>query len=136
MGTSSRDLVEEIAVDTSGNVYVTGSTEGGLDGHTHSGEFDMFLVKFNSSGTKQWTKQLGSWSGDWGRGVASDPSGNIILIGSSNGGLDALVKYDASGMKLWSRQVGGASVTTDSSGNIFIWGSGGINMYDSDGNKQ
>ena len=42
-----------VTTDSSDNVYVTGYTGGGLDGNTHSGENDIFLVKYNSSGTKQ-----------------------------------------------------------------------------------
>ena len=82
----------------------------------------LFLVKYNSSGTKQWTKQLGTSSDDYGRGVTTDSSGNIYVIGDTDGGLDGntnmggecespyenktipcsdvfLVKYNSSGTK-------------------------------------
>jgi len=62
LGTSSVDMGWGITTDSSGNIYVTGFTGGGLDGNTNSGGIDMFLVKYNSSGTKQWTKQLGTSS--------------------------------------------------------------------------
>ena len=62
-----------------------------------------------SSGTKQWTKQLGTSSIDWGRGVTTDSSGNIYVTGYTTGDLDGntssglqdifLVKYDSSGTK-------------------------------------
>ena len=45
-----------VTTDSLGNIYVTGSTYGHLDGNTNSGGSDIFLVKYNSSGTKQWTK--------------------------------------------------------------------------------
>ena len=45
----------------------------------------MFLVKYNSSGTKQWTKQLGTSKGDYGRSVTTDSSDNIYLTGSTWG---------------------------------------------------
>ena len=32
---------------------------GGLDGNSSAGNRDLFIIKYNSSGTKQWTKQLG-----------------------------------------------------------------------------
>jgi len=32
---------------------VTGYTDGGLDGNSNAGGIDLFLVKYNSSGTKQ-----------------------------------------------------------------------------------
>jgi len=60
LGTSSKDYGTSVTTDSSGNIYVTGYTEGGLDGNTNSGESDIFLVKYNSSGTKQWTEQLGT----------------------------------------------------------------------------
>ena len=98
-----------VTTDSSGNIYVTGYTEGGLRGNTYSDISDIFLVKYNSSGTKQWTKQLGTSSNDEGRGVSTDSSGNIYVTGSTGGGLDGntssgesdifLVKYDSSGTK-------------------------------------
>ena len=109
LGTSSSDWGSGVTTDSSGNIYVTGYTLGGLDGNTNSGSYDMFLVKYNSSGTKQWTKQLGSSGCDGGIGVTTDSSGNIYVTGYTNGGLDGntnsgygdifLVKYNSSGTK-------------------------------------
>ena len=70
-----------VTTDSSGNIFVTGQTWGGLDGNTNSGVRDIFLVKYNSTGTKQWTKQLGTSSLDYGNGVTSDSSGNIYVTG-------------------------------------------------------
>ena len=53
LGTSSTDLANGVATDSSGNVYVAGGTYGGLDGNTNTGASDLFVVKYNSSGTKQ-----------------------------------------------------------------------------------
>ena len=57
LGTSSHDWGNGVTTDSSGNIYVTGYTDGGLDGNTTSGGTDIILVKYNSSGIKQWTKQ-------------------------------------------------------------------------------
>ena len=67
---------------------MTGGTGGGLDGNTSSGGQDIFLVKYNSSGTKHWTKQLGTSKDDRGFGVTIDSSGNIYVSGSTSGELD------------------------------------------------
>ena len=146
---------------------MTGSTHGGLDGNINSGGLDIFLVKFNSSGTKQWTKQLGTSSSDFGESVTTDSSGNIYVTGVTQGGLDGnthlgssdllLVKYNSSGVKQWTKQFGtsvrdsGLGVTVDSSDNIYVTGStsGGLDgntnaggsdlflvKYNSDGVKQ
>ena len=53
LGTSSDDIAYGVATDSSDNVYVTGYTEGGLDGNTSAGGNDLFVVKYNSEGVKQ-----------------------------------------------------------------------------------
>jgi len=139
LGTSSTDIGNDVTTDSSDNVYVTGYTGGGLDGNTSSGNHDIVLVKYNSSGTKQWTKQLGTSSGDYGNDITTDSSGNIYVTGFTERGLDGnihsgnddifLVKYNSSGTKQWTKQLGtsstdyGSGVTTDSSGNIYVTGS-------------
>ena len=95
-------------------IYVTGYTSGlenykGLDGNTSLGSTDIFLVKYDSSGTKKWTKQFGTSSSDEGTGVTTDSSGNIYVTGKTSGNLDAntssggedifLVKYNSDGVK-------------------------------------
>jgi len=135
LGTSSDDWGEGVTTDSSGNIYVTGGTGGGLDGNTSSGGYDIFLVKYNSSGTKQWTKQMGTDDYEKGNGVTTDSSGNIYVTGSTSGGLDGntnsgsrdifLIKYNSSGTKQWTKTSSGGrgnSVSTDSSGNIYVTG--------------
>ena len=53
LGTSSYDFGRGVTTDSSGNIYVTGNTDGGLDGNTNLGYSDIILVKYDSSGTKQ-----------------------------------------------------------------------------------
>jgi len=167
LGNSSQDYGNGVTTDSSDNIYVTGYTGGGLDGNTNSGESDIFLLKYNSSGTKQWTKQLGTSSGESGSGVTIDSSDNIYVTGYTSGGLDGntssgesdifLVKYDSSGTKQWTKQLGtseeerGYGVTKDTSDNIYVTGytmgsldgntNSGENViflvkYDSSGTKQ
>jgi len=138
LGSSGRDSANGVATDSSGNVYVTGVTFGGLDCNTSAGANDLFVVKYNSSGTKQWTKQLGSVSSDFANGVATDSSGNVYVAGGTYGGLDGntsagntdlfVVKYNSSGTRQWTKQLGTAEydeargVATDSSGNVYVAG--------------
>jgi len=53
LGISGGDQGLGVTTDSSGNIYVTGLTDGRLDGNTISGGSDIFLVKYNSTGTKQ-----------------------------------------------------------------------------------
>jgi hypothetical protein len=138
LGTTADDYGFGVAVDSSGNVYVTGFTGGGLDGNTNAGGADIFLVKYDSAGTKQWTRQLGTTTNDYVHGVAVDSSGNIYVTGETMGGLDGntnagnwdifLVKYDSAGTKQWTRQLGtttndyGYGPAVDSSGNVYVTG--------------
>ena len=105
---ATNDYANGVATDSSGNVYVTGGTKGGLDGNTSAGNTDLFVVKYNSSGTKQWTKQLGTSGIDSTNGVATDSSGNVYVAGVTSGGLDGtnagsydlfVVKYNSDGVK-------------------------------------
>ena len=91
----TNDYANGVATDSSGNVYVTGGTKGGLDGNTSAGDTDLFVVKYNSSGTKQWTKQLGSSSRDYDYGVATDSSGNVYVSGDTYGGLDGNTNWQS-----------------------------------------
>ena len=138
MGTYQWDVGYGVTVDSSNNIYVTGYTTRGLDGNTRFGSYDFFLVKYDSSGTKQWTRQLGSSGEDKGWGVAVDSSNNIYVTGNTQAELDGnthlghndifLVKYDSSGTKQWTQQFGttsneyGFGVTVDSSDNIYVTG--------------
>ncbi len=57
LGTFFNDWGYGVTTDSSDNIYITGDTGGGLDGNTNSlstgGTSDIFLVKYDSSGTKQ-----------------------------------------------------------------------------------
>ena len=51
-GTSQIDQANGVAIDSSGNIYVTGLSTGALDG-TSTGSPGLFVIKYNSSGTRQ-----------------------------------------------------------------------------------
>jgi hypothetical protein len=143
-----------VAVDSLGNIYVTGNTSGNLDGNVNIGGSDIFLTKWNSSGVKQWTKQWGTSESDYGNSVVVDNLGNIYVTGNTKGNLDGntnngdsdvfLTKWNGNGAKQWTKQWGTTkyersdSVTIDSYGNIYITGNtkgnldGNVNIGDSD----
>lgn len=129
-----------VTTDVNGNVYVAGETYGGLDGNLLTGTRDFFLVKYDASGNKVYTKQMGV-IGDVtsAQSVATDKNGNVYVAGYTYGGLDGntltgtadlfLVKYNSAGVKLYTKQIGvlgkwiiGRSVATDTSGNIYVSG--------------
>jgi len=74
-----------VTVDAAGNVIMTGTMVGAADFGGGplwgNGSFDIFLAKFNNGGTHLWSKRFGDLSDDHGNGVATDPSGNVILTG-------------------------------------------------------
>ena len=158
-----------VATDASGNVYVAGYTNGNLDGQTKTGTNDFFVTKYNSAGTKQFTRLLGvTGVTTSGQSVATDASGNVYIAGKTNGSLDSqtktgsqdsfVTKYDSTGTKQFTRLLGvvsantiGNSVSTDANGNVFVAGNtnGGLDgntltgsqdffvtKYDSSGVKQ
>ncbi|MDC0673403.1 SBBP repeat-containing protein [Nannocystis radixulma] len=136
--TQGDDLAIGVATDSAGHVLVTGVTHGNLDGNVSLGSSDAILVKYDTSGTRLWTRQFGSAGGDTGAAVATDAAGNAIVAGSTNGTTDGQVpvggrdifvaKFDASGVKQWSRLLGSSgddvayNIATDGDGNILVVG--------------
>ncbi len=128
-GTTSEDLVNDVAVDGSGNAYVVGYTYGSL-GRTNGGGADMFIRKYNPSGGVSWTRQLHFSSYDYGSAVAVYGS-SVYLVGSYDYNNDSsdpdvrVVKYSTSGSAGWNVSFGpsGADyvydVTADGSGVAF-----------------
>ena len=141
LGVASSDTrAYGIAIDSNSNVYVTGNTTGSLDGVAINGTTDEFLIKYDSAGTKQWTKLMGSSASTaQGRSVTVGADGAIYVAGSTTAGLDGntqtgttdllVAKFDSSGARTWSRQLGSStgasialSVATSSTGAIHVSG--------------
>jgi uncharacterized protein (TIGR03437 family) len=113
-GTPSLDEAHAVAVDTTG-VYITGRTNGTL-GESSQGGFDLFLRKYDPSGTVVWTRQFGTSSTDDAYAVGVNASG--VYVGGDTvstfpgatkaGGLyDAFAaKFDLAGNQQWVRQFG------------------------------
>jgi len=129
----SEDIAYSVSVDSSGNVYVTGSSLGSGTGR------DFATLKYNSSGTQQWASRYNGPGGvdDIAYSLTFDGSGNVYVTGSSLGsgtGLDfATVKYNSTGSQQWASRYNGPastddiaySVAVDASANVYVTGSSG-----------
>lgn len=136
LGTSAEDWCGDVAVDATGNAFISGFTFGSLGG-AHAGGHDAFLTKYDTAGSLLWARQLGTSGNDLVYGLAVDATGNALITGPTSGslggptagGTDAfLAKYDADGNQLWARQFGGTmydssnGVAVDATGNAFVAG--------------
>lgn len=138
LGTAGSDYAKAITSDAAGYVYVAGYTNGALHGQRSAGGYDLFIAKYDASGVKQWTRQLGTAGVDTAYAVTSDAAGNVYAAGYTSGALDGqrsaggadlfIVKYDAGGVKQWTRQLGTAgydtaqAITSDAAGNVYATG--------------
>jgi hypothetical protein len=92
LGGSGDDFTNGIAVDSSGSVYVTGSTSSTnfptanpLQPASGGGSYDAFVTKFNPSGSALvYSTYLGGSGDDSGNGIALDSSGNAYVTGSTS----------------------------------------------------
>jgi hypothetical protein len=145
-GGTSTDIGHSVAVDGSGNVYVTGlfynTAMFGSTMLTSAGGYDVFVAKYNSGGIPQWARRVGGADNDVGYGVAVDGSGNVYVTGqiagtvpfggttlTSAGYYDIFIaRYDGSGNEQWAQRAGGTNfdygygVAADVSGNVYVTG--------------
>ncbi len=155
-GGNGSDGGSSIAIDSIGNITITGtttSTSGIATSGTHqtsySGGGDIFIAKFNSSGTRLWATYYGGTGYDIARGVVTDGNANIVIVGitistsgiatsgayqtsytsGSGSPSDAFIaKFNSSGTRLWATYFGGPGtdegngIATDTSGNIVFTG--------------
>jgi hypothetical protein len=99
-----------VAVASSGDVYVTGTTETALPGQTFLNGFnDAFVAKYSSSGALKWVREFGTDEEDDANAVAVSSAGIFVAghtygqipgAGSNPAGVDGfLVKYDKNGVQ-------------------------------------
>ncbi len=153
------ERVNDVALDTLGNIYTIGTSFGDIEGATHNGTVsqpDFFVTKLDSDGNKLWTTNHGTTDGDFGNRIAVTSRGEIVVLGGSIYDPDPKVihgdsnitlgKLDATGETfVWSQQLGSEAddaanaMTVDQDNNIFIGGYiNGIaflDKYDEDGNQ-
>ena len=81
---------QQVAVDGSGNVYLTGryyltvdfDPGSGVDEHTSNGHSDIFISKFDALGNYIWARTWGSeYLNELGTGIAVEDSGNVFVTG-------------------------------------------------------
>jgi len=140
-GTGADDYGVSVVMDSEDYIYVTGSTMLSLDGNINPNEgwHDVFLTKWDSSGTKLWTKQWGTVEVDHAQKMVIDDSDNIYITGNTDGSFDGytnvggkqdifLTKLDTEGSMIWTVQWGTdknedvVSVAVSRSGSIFVAG--------------
>lgn len=119
----------DVATDTSGNIYVTGSFQGWVNfGGTNLAAIstDLFVCKYDPSGTLIWVRQGDQGSGT---GIAADPNGNTVVTGSLGDAVAIIEKRDAAGNLLWQRALDasssyhqGENVKIDSDGAVYATG--------------
>jgi len=131
LGGSSSDYGRAIAVDGTGNAYVTGytyssdfPTNSAFDS-TLSTSPDAFVAKLSSSGSLSYSSYVGGDNYDQGNGIACDSAGNVVVVGYTQstdfagssgpdftlgGTVDAFaVRVDSGGSRIWRRYLGGTN---------------------------
>ncbi len=86
VGTADSDRAFGIAVNGS-DIYITGETEGSIDGETLNDEVDAFVAKLDDTGALQYAYQFGGAFTHRGTGIAVDADGSSVLtrLGLPNG---------------------------------------------------
>lgn len=130
------DQAVALILDSYGNLYVTGQSQGTGNGSNH------VTIKYDLKGNQLWVKEYNGPrnSRDETVGIAADPGGNLYVAGRSWSGISwdcATVKYSNTGDTIWTRRyrtlVDADQITnlaTDRVGNLYLagqswrWGAG------------
>jgi hypothetical protein len=120
---AQRGAGKSVGVDSSGNIYV-------LCHSFITGSSDSFIVKYNSSGTRQWSKRIVGSSDDL-LSLTVDSSGNVYVAGKTR-----IIKLDSSGAITWQKEMSASILTriVASGDYIYAVGSTFIGKFDLSGN--
>lgn len=114
LGTTSYEVGRDVAISSDGeSIYITGFTEGDLDGKTNSGSGDTFLVKYDTQGNKVWTELLGSQQNENCTDVDTGSDNSIYITGFTTGDLDGQTKSGDTDTFLTKYIDGGPEVTKE-----------------------
>jgi len=106
---SLNDEGRAITADGSGNLYVTGITDVG------SSNYNIVIIKYNSSGTQQWANTYGptgTW--DYGNAIAWDATNSYLYVAGSQNDSATIIKLNSSGTLQWGKKyVGTGSMAYD-----------------------
>jgi len=122
------DSASALALDASGNTYVTGRSQGaGFDD-------DYATIKYNSAGQEQWVMRYGGPGYDEAKAIVLDGSDNVYVTGVdyAMGTLDdyATIKYNSAGEQQWAVRYNGGEGSDDTAtalvvdlmGNVYVTG--------------
>lgn len=111
-------FAQGIAIDQTGNIYVTGI----ISSNSTNYSFYGFLLKFQGNGSLLWQRLWGGSNDNTGMSVATDLAGNAYVTGYANGVGAIILKFDSTGSLDWSEGAPyllGVAVTTDYSSNVY-----------------
>ena len=124
-GGSDREFLQGLQQTADGGYILGGSSNSGVDGdksESSRGFFDMWVVKIDANGVKQWDRRYGGSDGDYVLALQQTSDGGYIFGGRSDSGMTGdkteasrggsdywLVKTDAGGNKQWDRTLGASS---------------------------
>ncbi|HTJ51436.1 MAG TPA: hypothetical protein VL443_18380 [Cyclobacteriaceae bacterium] len=151
-GASFWPLTHPMTITADGGYAITGYTNSINDDFSNNlGGDDMFVIKLDASGAKQWAKTFGGSDVEYGNSIIATADGGYAIVGTTwstngdvsgnHGGSDGwVIKLDASGTKQWDKTFGGSaddngnSLVTTSSGQYII--SGSVESADGDVTKR
>lgn len=152
-----------IDTDENGNVFITGSaygtfpTQNSYGGtyfqETHAGgDWDAFILKFNTNGVRQWATYYGGDFDDRGSAITTDDNGNVFVTGTTkssnfptqNSGDGAyfqgtkavagawweedlfILKFNTNGVRQWATYYGGSYYDRIGNNSLSVDGNGNL----------